>query len=150
MRKIELVFAGLSGVGLLLRLLSIPGYEILLSVSLLALAIVYFYFGFILLNNIQYRNMFRKDSYAGLSKYQLGFSIAVSLLLSFLVMAVLFYVLDWEGAGTVIFYSLIMTMVLLAASIVLIWMRQEIWTKAYWWRLGPALLFVVAAYFNFL
>lgn len=150
MRKLELVFASLSFIGLLLRLFNIPGYEILLSVALLCLGIIYFYFGLILMNNIQYRNMFRRTTYEELSKIQIGFSIGTGIVLAGMTLGILFHTMDWEGAGTVMQTSIIMAMILIAASIIFVLMDQNPWTKTYWYRLGPLLALNLLMFFNIL
>jgi uncharacterized membrane protein YidH (DUF202 family) len=87
------VFVGL--VGTLFKLLYIPGP--LFSFSLLLLSIYYFLFSFIILNDIRFKNTFKKEAYKSISKQRIIGSVFIGIGIAILIFGILFNVLIIPG-----------------------------------------------------
>ena len=99
MKKSEIVLAILSVIALVLNLLLIPCSEILTCLSLLGLAIIYHYLGFALFNNIKLKNVFKKDSYKGITKFRILGAIGAGFSLSMTVIGIMFKFQSFPGAS---------------------------------------------------
>lgn len=99
MRITELVLAALFFIALLMYLFLIPGYAILLILSMASLSCMYFYFGFALFNGIRLRKIFKKESYLGVSTWRIVGAVCTGIALSLLLMGILFKLLRWPGAA---------------------------------------------------
>lgn len=100
MRKTELILGTLAIIGLLLKVFMIVGADILLTISLTALAFYYFLFGFTAIHGIPFRKAFRKDSYQGISALAIIGSIALGWSLSIVLLGILFKLLFLPGGLT--------------------------------------------------
>lgn len=106
MKKSELVFGLLALVALVLRFFALNGGAQLLIIALTALAVLYFYFGFALLNHIPLRKLFRKESYRSVSTMRIFGAIAAGTALSMVVVGILFKLLRWPGAHEMLLIGL--------------------------------------------
>ena len=107
MKKSEIVLAILSVIALVLNLLLIPCSEILTCLSLLGLAIIYHYLGFALFNNIKLKNVFKKDSYKGITKFRILGAIGAGFSLSMTVIGIMFKFQSFPGASFMLIGGLI-------------------------------------------
>lgn len=98
MKKAEIVFAVLIGIGFLLKLMHWPYASETITFGALFLAILYFGFGFALLNNIRLRAVFKSESYKGISKLRLIGGIGTGFVFSMLVVYSLFKLQFWPLA----------------------------------------------------
>ncbi len=98
MKKTEIILVILSIIVLGLKLLLIPGINLLVILTLSALAMLYFYFGFALFNNIQLRTIFKKDSYQDISSLRILGAVCSGLALSMAITGILFKFLSWPGS----------------------------------------------------
>src|SRR5258706_11537060 len=99
MKIIERASLIISLVGFLLKLLLIRTGNPTLIISASLLSFIYFYFGFALLNNIGFRAMFKKASYANISIGRILGAIGVGLFLSIVLIGILFKLQIWNGSN---------------------------------------------------
>lgn len=71
MKKAELLIGGLCLLTILMSLIPVPGSVLWSSLTFFTMAFMYFYLGFALLNNIGFKQIFKKKSYVGMSALRL-------------------------------------------------------------------------------
>ncbi|MBI1767269.1 MAG: hypothetical protein HYR67_02710 [Bacteroidetes bacterium] len=127
MKLIERAGLIISLLGFLLKLLLIRTGNPILIISASVLAMIYFYFGFALLNDIGFRTMFKKASYADISTGRVLGAIGVGLFLSIVLIGILFKLQIWNGSREMITIGATgLFMTLLAAGIVFLIKRKTI------------------------
>jgi hypothetical protein len=98
MKKAEIIIATLSIIALGLNLLLIPGGGVLTVLTLSTLSILYMYLSFALFNDIRLRNIFKKDSYTGVSTKRIVGAVGTGFALSALTVGLVFKFQSWPGA----------------------------------------------------
>ena len=98
MKKFEIVVAIVIVISVVLRLLDIPGSFPVMLISLSILSMLYYPFGFLLLNDIPLKGIFKKESYNGKSTLRIVFSVLAGLALSVTVIGLLFKIEFYPGA----------------------------------------------------
>lgn len=97
MKTAEKLLPLLAILALIMKTFHLPGASVLLIVSLNALAVLY-YMGFLLFNEIEFKSIFKKESYEHISKKRLFGSIIVGILLSIILVGILFKLQFYPGA----------------------------------------------------
>jgi branched-subunit amino acid transport protein len=90
MKKIELVLIGFVVLALIIRFFHLPYSEELTTYSLKFISVVYLYFGFALFNNIELKNIIKKDSYQTISKNRIFGGIVTGIALAITVNGISF------------------------------------------------------------
>ena len=98
MKKTEITISILAIVAFVLDLMSVYGGPMFIALTLAILSLLYFFFGFALLNKIRFRKLFKKEAYKGISLISIIFAFLIGNLLSTAVLGTLFGLLSWEGA----------------------------------------------------
>src|SRR4051812_16939260 len=98
MKLTERILISLTVLGVLLKLLLIPGASIIFLISIVLLWGLYFVFGFALFNNIRLRNIFKGKSYAHTNALRITGAACTGIVLSMLLNGILFKILHWPGA----------------------------------------------------
>ncbi|HON20965.1 MAG TPA: hypothetical protein PLW70_06510 [Bacteroidales bacterium] len=112
-------FLGIAAViGLILKLIRIPGSMILLILILGALAFLYYPFGFALFNRIGFRQIFKKKSYEGLSALRIIGSIGAGMAFSAICMGILFKIQRWAGVNLMLIDGLVPTFIILIIALI--------------------------------
>jgi len=112
-------FLGIAAViGLILKLIGIPGSMILLILTLGTLAFLYYPFGFALFNRIGFRQIFKKKSYEGLSALRIIGSIGAGMAFSVVCSGILFKTLHWPGADFMLINGLVPTLIVLIIALI--------------------------------
>ncbi len=60
MKRTELILAIIAIIGIILKILHLPGATMLLTLSFTFLSILYYIFSFALFNNLELKNIFKK------------------------------------------------------------------------------------------
>jgi len=102
MRKIEIAIVLLILPAVFMKSLHIEGMAALTVILFLVLSLLYLLFGFMVLNNIPMRGIFKASAYAGLGWRRIAWSVIAGIILSLSVIALLFPVMNWEGVFTVV------------------------------------------------
>jgi hypothetical protein len=71
MKKAELLISIIGIIGIIIKVMLIPGGSILISLSFINLMVIYFFLGFALLNNIEFKNAFKKESFNNIYPLQI-------------------------------------------------------------------------------
>jgi hypothetical protein len=116
MKKAELILIAGAVVGLILTLLNVPLHSLTISAFFTVLSFLYFYLGFALFNEIQLRKIFDAESYKGLGPWRIGLAIGTGIAISQITMGVMFTVLDYPMAKTLIQVGLVFTAVMLLVT----------------------------------
>lgn len=106
MQKTEILLAFFALTGFILSLMLIPGSAIMSILSLSLLSMLYFYFGFALFNGISLRDIFKKQSYNGISGIRIAGAIGTGFALSVIVIGLLFKTRYWPGASAMLITGL--------------------------------------------
>lgn len=110
MNKAEWILISIVALGFVMRLLHLPGANILMIVPLLILSCTYAYLGFALFNNIRFRSVLKKDSYNGIKANKIIGAIGAGFALSCCVLGIMFKFLSWPGASFMLGTGLITTL----------------------------------------
>ncbi len=100
MKQTEKILGGLIIILMLIRLFfALPYFDITITLLILILSLMYFGLGFALLNNVRLRNIFKKDSYKGISTLRILGGIFTGLILSLISIYSLFKFQRWPFAN---------------------------------------------------
>lgn len=106
MKKAELLIGGLCLLTILMSLIPVPGSVLWSSLTFFTMAFMYFYLGFALLNNIGFKQIFKKKSYAGMSALRLLGTIGAGISLVITLLGILFYLNIWPGAQIMLTFGI--------------------------------------------
>lgn len=120
MKRTEQILVLFSLIGIVLCIVNLPGEAFITTTSLLALGVVYFYFGFALFNEIPISGIFKKVSYS-MGVKRILIAIASGITLSIAAIAILFKVERLPGAD---FLSIISLFLLLIISVLLLFKKS--------------------------
>ena len=117
MKKFEKILGLLAVISVILQFFSIPGSVMLLTFSMMLVAILYYPLGFIFFNNIPLRNVFKKEAYKGISTLKIVGTIGLGMGLSLLCIGILFklntYPFSSQNLGLGLFTTLIALLVVI-------------------------------------
>ncbi len=113
MQKLEKILGLIIIVCLILKLLLIPYSGILLTVTLMTLAIIYYPLGFAFFNEIRLRKILKKESYRGINALRIIGAIGVGIGLSILCIGILFKLQRWAYSDTNLKFGLFVTFIAL-------------------------------------
>jgi hypothetical protein len=117
MRKTEIIIGVIALLALVLKFLLIPGSGLLTVVSLLTLSCIYCFLAFALFNDIRLRQIFKKDSYQGITPKKMIGVIGLGFALSEIVIGILFKFQSWNGSTTYLIIGLIFTLIILIVAL---------------------------------
>jgi hypothetical protein len=112
MKKTEKILIGLVIISILMKYLFIPGSGTLYIFSMGVLSSMYFYFGFLLFNDIRLRNIFKREAYQGISTWRIFGGIATGLALSIVFIGMLFKGQHWPGASFNLIVGIVLSLVI--------------------------------------
>ena len=118
MIKLEKILGIIVVIGLILKFTLIPGGGILLTLSLMTLACLYYPLGFALLNRIGFKQIFKKESYKGLSALRIIGAIGAGIAFSAICVGILFKLQHWTGANINLIAGLIPTLIVLVIALI--------------------------------
>lgn len=107
MRTTELICLSLAVLSAVFKIFQLSGADVLLIVSLTALAFLYFYFGFALFNNLRFRDIFKQETYQSVPARKLIYAALSGIFLSVSVLAFLFNLLHLPGAFVMLTVGLV-------------------------------------------
>ena len=148
MKKIELISGVLSVITVTGYLMGFPAFKMLSALLMMILFLLYFFFGFALLNNIGFRNIFSKNSYNESAGRKIAGAIGSGFILSMLVMGIMYKLFFWPGADIVIFSAVVTGITALAICVFLYSRTGSYHLRAIYRRLlifslaGSLLLFI--------
>lgn len=102
-----------------MKLNFIPGGSIFALFALSTLACIYSILGFAIFNGIRLRQVFKKESYKGLTPLKIIGAIGVGWALSSTCMGILFKILQWSGAENILMLGLVQTLIVLIIALIL-------------------------------
>jgi hypothetical protein len=149
MKKTELIL----GIGILilmsLRLVfEYPYSAMLITLSSLFLSIIYFGFSFGLLNGIRFRNLLKKESYAGISTLRIIGSVLTGIVLSLLVIYSLFKFQSWPYGNEGLRISLFGLLIVIVIGIIKLFTAKNSFYSKLLLRLGIIGTFATLLYFT--
>jgi hypothetical protein len=118
MRRIEGVLIVLALISAALKLYSIEGGAILTVISFLSLSLLYFWGGFIILNETPLNKIFKASTYSNLGWRKILWSILSGIVLAYSVLGILFPILSWYGASIILINSFIMILPVFSISLI--------------------------------
>ena len=118
MRKLEKILGLVIIIAFVMKLALIPGGSILTVISLTILACIYYPLGFAFFNGIRLRQIFKKDSYKGITVLRIIEAIGVGIGLSVICIGILFKLQLWPGANTNLLTGLITTLIILIIALI--------------------------------
>ena len=107
MKKFEKVFGMLTVISLILRFASLPGGSVLLTLSLSALACVYYFYAFTLFDQIEIKSIFNSKSREGISAMIVFESKLAGWGLAVVCIGILFKIMQFPGEAVMLSVGLI-------------------------------------------
>ena len=117
MKKAEIILALLALISLLMKLTEIPLGGLLFLFSMLILSLLYYPFGFAFFNNIRLQDIFKKESYKGISKGRIFGAIGAGIGLSTVIVGIIFSVMHYPSAGFNLVMGLVLTIIVLGIAL---------------------------------
>ena len=136
MKRIEIILVIMTFLAILAKLFHLPGSSILTVFSFSLISSLYFYFGFALFNKIRLRNIFKKESYDGISAVRIIGAIGTGIALSVSTISIVFKFQDWPGASFQLYVGFSSLLVVTAISAVKISKDQTGYYKKILLRAG--------------
>jgi len=118
MKRFEKIFGIVFLIALVFKLLTWPGGGILATISLTPLMFFYNFFAFAFFNNIRLKNIFTGKSYQGISVLRIIGSIVSGWGLAALCVGILFKIMHWPGANSMLLSGFITIIVVLAIVLI--------------------------------
>jgi len=118
MKRLEKILGIIVLIALIMKFTLIPLSNVLFLLSLSILACIYYPLGFALFNQIGFKQIFKKDSYKGLSALRILGAIGVGTTLSLICVGVLFKLLHWPGAMIQLISGLVSTLIILIVALI--------------------------------
>ncbi|MGK7391126.1 MAG: hypothetical protein ACNS60_12275 [Candidatus Cyclobacteriaceae bacterium M2_1C_046] len=112
MQKLEKFLIALSAIGAIIKLFFNGGGDILLLVGMTLLGSLYLIFGFAILNDIGFREIFIKGSYVEVNVRRIVLSAAFGIAFFGMIFGILFRLLNFEGAFELLALSLVVAFIL--------------------------------------
>jgi len=103
--------------GLIMKFAFIPGAGMLITVSILSIAVMYYFLGFALFNQIPLNTIFNKDSYKGISKLRILGAVGTGIGISMICNGVLFKIQNWPSGLSTLDLGLVLTSIVLLISL---------------------------------
>jgi len=131
MKKIEIGIFSILALGLVLRLIQLPGSGIFFVLGWSLLSMFYFYLSFAYFNNVGLRRLFKRDSYSGIGAMRIILAVISGIALSVLCIGCLFKMQFWPGADINLLVGLVLTaLVLIPISILALKSQMAIFKRA--------------------
>lgn len=118
MKRLEKILAILILIAFVLKLILVPFSGVLLTIFLLIIALIYYPFGFAFFNNIRLRNIFKKESYKGISVLHIIGAIVVGMALSVICVGILFKIQGYPMANLLLTDGLISSVIILIIGLI--------------------------------
>ena len=145
MKRIEIALASIATLALVFIFWPFPGSKEIFAFTITILSIIYFYLGFILLNNIRLRAIFKKTSYGQTTRTNIILAIISGVVVSQLLVGILFKLLFLPGAHEMLTIGLIFSG-LVIISILVIKKFNNYDFKGIFARLIPAFIIAFVLY----
>lgn len=107
MKKWEKILWSLFFVGLVFKLMHLPGAGIITVFSLVLVSLFYFYLGIGVFNNLSVKQMFNRKNYTNKIRFNLLFGALFGIVLATLVIGILFKFMLWPGGNILLSAGLI-------------------------------------------
>jgi uncharacterized membrane protein len=118
MKYLEKILAILIPIFIFLKFMLVPISSVLLAISLILLALIYYPLGFAFFNNIRLRNIFKKESYKDVTALHIIGAIAIGMALSDICVGILFKIQGYPLANTFLIVGLITTFIILIIGLI--------------------------------
>lgn len=118
MKLIEKLIIALLVIAVILKFLLVPSGGALFVLFSLLLAMLYAYFGFLLFNNIRFRNIFKKVAYNGISSWKIIGAIATGISLSIAIIGMMFKGQHYPGASFMILAGIFSALIIIIISLI--------------------------------
>jgi hypothetical protein len=136
MKILEKILALGIAIALIMKFSLIPGGDTFILWTMLTLACLYYPLGFLFLNQVRLRHIFKKDAYRNVTTARIILAVVTGIGLSSIVVGSLFKLLTLPGADNMLFMGLIMTGIALMVSVALSMTRKDAKNKFIFWRVG--------------
>ena len=136
MKKAEFILGALVLVGLLLKYFKIPFGGAILVISTTFLAVLYYPLGFILLNGIRSRDLFRSTAFKNTNWKSILVPLVVGFALAVALIGILFKVQIWPSGDFILGVGLILCFLRSTLSIFFLLKKQSVFAKRVLLRTG--------------
>ena len=135
MKRAESLFFIIIVLGCVFRLMHWPYASIILTFGVLFLALLYFFFGFALLNQIGFRGIFKAESYTSISKLRVFGAVVTGMVFSLIIIYCLFKVQFWPYGHIGLQQALILYIIILIVALVFYFFKRKQFLKDNYFRL---------------
>ncbi len=144
MKKIELILILIALTGIIMVRAGIETAWYIIIPALLSDGLLYFFFGFAVINNIKSGNLFRAKTYRDFSFLHLSGSVLAGMSLSLVPLAVLFRLKEYPLGGTITFYAGIFSVLNLLIITLLYFIKKQLLYRENIIRFGIAVFIILA------
>lgn len=125
MKKFELITGLIVIVTIILKLLHVPGSSMFIVLSFAALSMFYYVFSFALLNNIRFRDIFKKAAYQHTNAKKNTGAVALGFSISSILIGGLFKLQFYPGAAVQLMAGLVMAGIILSIATVMYFINKS-------------------------
>lgn len=140
MKLLEKICLVLAFVALIMKFNVIPGGSALFLFSILTLAMICFYFSFLIFNSIKLRRIFKKESYKGISGLRLAYVIIAGFSISALLIGIVFKIMYWPGAAINLIACISASLVVLILAVIKYFYKKEDFYRRMIVRFAPSIV----------
>jgi hypothetical protein len=112
-----------------MNLFLIPGGGIATVLTLFILTSIYFYLGFALFNGIRFRQIFKKESFKGISNLKMVGAVGTGFSLSMIIIGILFFIQSWPDPKASIIMGLTLILIIMTISLFKYWKTRSKYYK---------------------
>jgi hypothetical protein len=118
MKKAEKILGAIAIIAIVLKFLLISGSGFLTVISLGTLSVLYYLLSFAFFNDIRLRNIFKKESYRGISALRIIGTVLFGFAISLVVIAILFKLQSYPGGAFILLQGLISLGICLIVAVI--------------------------------
>lgn len=118
MKKTERILLIIAFFAILLKFMLINGSGLLTVLSLMSLAVIYYLLGFAFFNSIRLKDIFKKQSYNGISVLRIIGTIGFGFSISTVIIGILFILQSWNGGSVNLITGLAILLICTVVAII--------------------------------
>lgn len=143
MRAIEKILISIFLISIFLKMIPLPGASPLITLASLALFLLYFLGGFILLLKIKISKLFSSTSYSGYKAIDILLAVFGGISIALLLLGILFKLNYWPGAAIMTLQGCMVAIPIVVLSVSRLAKTNAFLYKSILFRLVPLLLFSI-------
>ena len=140
MKKAEIILGIIALIALILSLINVPGSGAVATSAIAMLSVLYMYFSFAFFNDIELKQILKKESYAGISAFRIIGSVCTGIFLASTIIGVFFKFNSFPGASNMLVFGLAGLVVVLILGLIKYQKGKSDFYKTLFKRVTPIML----------